>query len=263
MAMNDDLPRKCPAVAGMHWVTTAFRLYRKNPLLLGAAFGLFMGALLGMSLIPFVGPAATEILTPLMVAGFMAAFRALDQEQEMELPQLMAGFTSRPLPLAMVGALYLGAQLLIGKIMQLAGLDTAALSVAVNHGDVQTLITLIQQGMVALLIGLILSTPLLMATWMAPPLILFGGAQPIQSLYISLKACMRNWLPLTVYGAVLIPIIIVAGLIPMMLGMLIVGPLLMGSLYTAYQDIFAVQHDTVAGSAGKPLMTDQSRDSGS
>jgi hypothetical protein len=33
----------------------------------------------------------------------------------------------------------------------------------------------------------------------------------------------------------------VAALIPMLLGMLVAGPIVLGSLYTAYQDIFAVQ----------------------
>lgn len=242
--MNDDIPRKLSAASGMQWVTDAFRLFRKNPLLLGAAFGLFMGALLGVNLIPWIGPAMSEILTPLMVAGFMAAFRALDQGDELELPHFLTGFTSRPIPLAMVGAIYLAAVLLIGKVMQLLGLDTKALAQAANHGDIATMTALLQQGMTALLTGLILLTPVLLATWMAPPLVLFGNAQPLQALGISLKACMRNWLPLTVYGLVLIPVLLVAGLIPFLLGMLVAGPVLMGSLYTAYQDIFAVRDST-------------------
>ncbi|MGA7179036.1 MAG: BPSS1780 family membrane protein [Thiobacillaceae bacterium] len=239
--MNEEIPRILPASAGLQWVTLAFRLFRKNPLLLGAAFGLFMGALLAVNLIPLVGPAISEILTPLMVAGFMTAFRALDQGEELELPQFLAGLTSRPIPLAMVGALYLAALLAIAKIMQMLGLDTKALGEAANHGDVETMMKLVQQGMAALLTGLVLLTPILMATWMAPPLVLFGNAGPLQALGISLKACLRNWLPLTVYGVVLIPIVLMAGLIPFLLGMLVAGPILMGSLYTAYQDIFAVR----------------------
>jgi uncharacterized membrane protein len=240
--MNEDIPRKLSASAGRQWVTDAFRLYRKNPLLLGAAFGLFMGALLAVNLVPLAGPAIAEILTPLMVAGFMTAFRALDQGEELELPHFLAGFTSRPIPLAMVGAVYLAALLVIGEVMQMLGLDAKALGAAANHGDIETMMTLLQQGMTALLVGLVLLTPILMATWMAPPLVLFGNAQPLQALGISLKACLRNWLPLTVYGLVLLPVLLVAGMIPFLLGMLVAGPILMGSLYTAYQDIFAVRN---------------------
>ena len=88
-----------------------------------------------------------------------------------------------------------------------------------------------------------LLTPVVMATWLAPPLVLFGNALPLQALGISVKACWRNWLPLLVYGVVLIPVVLVAALIPMLLGMLVAGPILFGSLYTAYQDIFAVRKD--------------------
>jgi hypothetical protein len=250
MAMTEDLPRKLPAAAGLQWVTQAFKLFRKNPLLLGAAFGLFMGALLAVNLIPVAGAGLTDILTPLAVAGFMAAFRALDQEEELELPHFFTGFVSRPFPLAMVGALYLAALLVIGKVMEELGLDAKAIGDAAQHGDAETLMGLLAQGSTALLVGLALLTPALMATWLAPPLVLFGNAQPLQALGISMKACWRNWLPLLVYGVVLIPVVLVAMLIPMLLGMLVAGPVLMGSLYTAYQDIFAVQREHSLSTSG-------------
>jgi hypothetical protein len=243
MAVNEELPRKLPAAAGLRWVTEAFKLFRKNPLLLGASFGLFMGALLAISLIPFAGAGLTDILTPLVVAGFMAAFRALDQDEELELPQLFTGFVSRPFPLAAVGALYLACALVIGQVMEWLGLDSKAIIAAAQQSDAETLVALLEQGTTALLVGLALLTPLVMATWLAPPLVLFGNALPLQALGISMKACWRNWLPLLVYGVVLTPVLLVAALIPMLLGMLVAGPILMGSLYTAYQDIFAVQRN--------------------
>ncbi|HYP68704.1 MAG TPA: BPSS1780 family membrane protein [Thiobacillaceae bacterium] len=250
MAVNEELPRKLPAAAGLRWVTDAFRLFRKNPLLLAAAFGLFMGALLAISLIPIAGAGLTDILTPLVVAGFMAAFRALDRNEELELPQLFTGFVSRPLPLATVGAIYLACALVIGKIMELLGLDSKAIMDAAQQNDAEKLMPLLEQGATALLVGLTLLTPLVMATWLAPPLVLFGNALPLQALGISIKACWRNWLPLLVYGVVLIPILLVAALIPMLLGMLVAGPILMGSLYTAYQDIFAVQREHSLSQSG-------------
>lgn len=241
--MSDDIPRRRPAAAGLQWVTDAFRLFRKNPLLLGAAFGLFMGGLLAVNLIPIAGAGLTEIMTPLVVAGFMAAFRALDQNEELELPHFFTGFVRQTVPLAIVGALYLGCVLTIGKLMQLLGLNANAISDAAQRGDTEALMALLQQGATALLVGAMLLTPALMATWLAPPLVLFGNAQPLQALRISMQACWRNWLPLLVYGVVLAPVLLVAMQIPLLLGMLAAGPIVMGSLYTAYQDIFAVRRD--------------------
>jgi hypothetical protein len=70
---NQGIPRKVAASQGMQWVVEGFRLYRRSPLLLSAAFGLLFGIVMAFGLIPVVGSALSELASPLMVAGFMAA----------------------------------------------------------------------------------------------------------------------------------------------------------------------------------------------
>ena len=72
-ASNQEVPRKVAASQGFQWVVAGFRLYRKNPLLLSAAFGLLFGVVMALGLIPVVGGALSELASPLMVAGFLAA----------------------------------------------------------------------------------------------------------------------------------------------------------------------------------------------
>lgn len=248
-ASNQDIPRKVAAGQGFHWVAAGFRLYRKNPLLLSAAFGLLFGVVMALGLIPVVGDSLSELASPLMVAGFMAAYRALDRGNELELPQFLAGVQGPAIPLMAVGAVQLLGTLLIGKVMLAMGFDSEAVMAAAKGGtspaDMQAMLN---QAMPALLTGMALFTPLIMATWFAPALILFGGARPATALGVSLKAVAKNWAAMLTNSLALGLVLFIAALVPLLLGLLVAMPLLFGSLYASYQAIFAVwADDTQAG----------------
>jgi hypothetical protein len=243
-ASNQDIPRKVAASQGFQWVAAGFRLYRKSPLLLSAAFGLLFGVVMALGLIPVVGGSLSELASPLMVAGFMAAYRALDDGNELELPQFLAGVQGPAIPLMAVGAVQLLGTLLIGQIMLGMGFDPQALMAAAQtQKDPVEMQAVMNQAMPALLTGLALFTPLIMATWFAPALILFGGARPATALGVSLKAVVKNWAAWLVNILTLGLLLILAALVPMLLGLLVAMPILFGSLYASYQAIFAVWAD--------------------
>src|SRR5574340_1552953 len=129
-ASNQDVPRKVAASQGFQWVATGFRLYRKSPLLLSAAFGLLFGVVMALGLVPLVGGALSDLASPLMVAGFMAAYRALDDGRELGLPQFFAGVQGPAIPLLTVGAVQLLGTLLISQVMLGMGFDPQALMAA-------------------------------------------------------------------------------------------------------------------------------------
>jgi hypothetical protein len=241
-ASNEDIPRKVAASQGFHWVAEGFRLYRKTPLLLSAGFGVLFGIVMALGLIPVVGTSLSELASPLMVAGFMAAYRMLDDGQELELPHFLAGVKGPLIPLMSVGAVQLLGALLIGQVMLGMGFDPQALMEAARRGDAtpQEMQAILNQSMPAMLTGLALFTPLIMATWFAPALILFGGARPATALGVSLKAVARNWAAMIVNGMTLGLLLVLAALVPMLLGLLVAMPVLFGSLYASYQAIFAV-----------------------
>jgi uncharacterized membrane protein len=244
-ASNQDVPRKVAASQGFQWVVEGFRLYRKNPLLLSAAFGLLFGGVMALNLIPGVGGALSEIVSPLMTAGFLAAYRALDSGQELELPHFLAGMRGPAIPLMTLGAVQLLGTLAIGQIMRSMGFDPEAIMAAVQNSKISPaeLQALMNQALPAALTGLALFTPLIMATWFAPALILFGGARPATALGVSLKAVARNWAALALNGLALGLLLFVSALVPMLLGLLVAMPVLLGSLYASYQAIFAVWAD--------------------
>jgi type IV secretory pathway VirB3-like protein len=253
---NQDIPRKVAASQGLQWVVAGFRLYRKNPLLLSAAFGLLFGVVMALGLIPKVGSSLSELASPLMVAGFMAAYRALDSGNDLELPQFLAGLQGPAIPLMSVGAVQFLGTLLIGKVMLAMGFDAEAVMAAAKGGTASPaeMQAMLNQAMPAVLTGLVLFTPLIMATWFAPALILFGGARPATALGVSLKAVARNWAAMLVNSLALGMLLFVAALVPMLLGLLVAMPVLFASLYASYQAIFAVwAEDTAPSQAGDNL----------
>lgn len=237
---DHDIPRKVVTRQGLQWVNDGFKLYRQNPLLLSAAFGLLFGAVAAANWIPWIGSILSELISPLMVAGFMAAYRALDRKQTLQWPHFFAGFQGPWLALVTVGAVQMLGMLLVSQVMLRMGFDAQAVVAAAQKGDPVVLQNAMNQSMPALLTGMLLLTPLIMATWFAPALILFGNARPAQALFISLRAVAKNWLAITVNGLALGMVLLVSALVPFMLGFLVAMPILFGSLYAAYQGIFAV-----------------------
>ncbi len=236
--MEEVLPRHVPARAGLEWVTGAFRLFFKSPLMLAAAAAIFMGVLLMLQFIPYAGAGLAEIITPMLVAGFMRAFRSIDEGSEPELPQLAAGFQSSALSLATVGAIYLGILIAIVMLMKTLGVDYEAMLKALQEGASPEQLSLQLDGKgVLLLLGLALAIPAIAATWFAPALILFGNARPLQAMGLSINACVKNWLALLVNGLALIPVMLLA-LVPLV-GILIMLPVMLGTAYLGYQSMFA------------------------
>jgi uncharacterized membrane protein len=91
--------------------------------------------------------------------------------------------------------------------------------------------------MIAGLLVAALSVPLYMATWFAPALIVLNDVAPMDALKASFFACLRNWIPFTVYSVVLLVLGLLAA-IPLGLGYLVLVPVLAASIYTAYRDLF-------------------------
>jgi uncharacterized membrane protein len=239
--MSEALPRRVPARAGFDWVTGALRLFFKSPLMLAAATAIFLGILLILQFIPYAGAGLTEIITPIIVAGFMRAFRSIDEGADPELPQFAAGFQSSALPLAMVGAIYLAILIAIVWLMKSMGIDYDAMLQSMQEGSSpEQLAAELQDKSHLLLLGLALVVPAVAATWFAPALVLFGNARPLLAMNLSLRACVKNWLALLVNGLVLIPVILLA-LIPVV-GMLVVVPVMLGTAYLGYQAMFVTEN---------------------
>jgi uncharacterized membrane protein len=90
---------------------------------------------------------------------------------------------------------------------------------------------------VAMLLMMALLVPLLMTVWLAAPLVMFHEQGTFEAMKGSFMGCLKNILPFLVYGIVMFVLSIVATL-PLALGWLVLGPMLVASVYTAYKDIY-------------------------
>lgn len=247
----DDIPRKLPAAAGLRWVIDGFGYYRKNPLLLSTAFGAMFGVVMALGLIPVIGASLSEFAMPVMIAGFLAAYRTLDEGREPDAQVFLAGARGPLVGLVTLGAFQLLGTVLIAQVMLAMGFDPMQIREAAETSKSPAEMQAIaNQALPAVLVGLALFAPLTMATVFAPALVLFGGARPATALGVSFRASVRNLPALFVNGVVLAALFAVALLIPLLLGLLIAMPILLGSLYAAYQAVFAVWSDERGRSAG-------------
>src|SRR3569833_711332 len=108
------------------------------------------------------------------------------------------------------------------------------------------MLAMMNQALPSVLFGMALFVLLVLVSWFAHALILFGGARPATALGVSLKAVARNWLAMLLVSIALGLLLFIAALVPLLLGLLVAMPVLFGSLYASYQAIFAVWTDDAA-----------------
>lgn len=244
--------RKVPAAHGWLWIKQGYELFRKSPLLWMVLVAIGVVGMSAISYIPMVGAPLSTILLPAIVAGFMLGCRALEKGEELELAHLFAGFREDAQHLIALGGINLVTQLLILGLMMLTG--GGALAGLIMSGkqidDPTALAQALASSGLSLLVGATLFSVLLMAMQFAPMLILFQHMTPLRAMKTSLAAFIRNMIPLTIYGLMLLPFAIVASM-PMMLGWVVLLPVIIASMYPTYVDLFPpeseVRPKTVAG----------------
>ena len=224
-----------PAGHGWSWISASWDLFKRQPGMWIGMWLLFVIIMIGAGILPFLGTLLTALFWPVFVAGFAVGSRALDEGGELEIAHLFAGFRERLGPLLGVGALSLLASLIIGMVV---GLGLGAGAFTMMRSDPETMAALAGTTMALLvLITMALLLPVMMAAWFAPALVVFQGEGVIDSMKGSFAGCLKNIVPFLLYGVVLFIASIIAA-IPLGLGYLVLGPVMAGSIYAAYRDIY-------------------------
>ena len=114
-------------------------------------------------------------------------------------------------------------------------------TLGVNHRSdaplVRSLGVLLGGSLLAMLLSSVLIIPLAMAMWFAPALVFFNNMAPLDALKASFNACLKNTLPFLILGLIVLVLMFFAAL-PVGLGFLVLFPVLAGTLYASYQDVF-------------------------
>jgi hypothetical protein len=233
---------KVPGIHGWLWLKQGYDLFRKSSLLWMVLVAIGVVGLFGIASIPVIGDPLSTLLFPVFLAGYMFGCRALEQGEDLELAHLFAGFRKHAQPLVTLGGINLVGQLLIFGVMMLTG-GAALVSIIMSGKPVEDPAVIMQAftgAGFAIMIGALLFSLLVMAIQFAPMLVIFEDMAPVPAMRTSLRAFLRNFLPLTVYGLMLLPFAAIATL-PMMLGWLVLLPVIITSMYATYIDLFPPQ----------------------
>ena len=195
-------PQRAGAVAsgnGTAWWREGWRLFTASPGIWIAITVLYVIIMVMLSFVPVLGSLATTLLAPVFAGGVLSGCRAQDRGGELRIEHLFGGFSDRLGPLMIVGLLYLIGTLAIVVVVGIL------LFAAVGMTGIGTLLTgdPLQAGVAALaalgigalfavLLGLLLGIPLMMAFWFAPALVALRNDEPLAATKASFDACLRN-----------------------------------------------------------------------
>lgn len=250
-------PRLVASSRGWRWLVEGFRLFRVAPLSwIALVFGYWM-LMTVVSVVPLVGVFGVLVLVPGFSVAFMAASRAAELGQPVQMALLLAGFRENVRGQLMLGVAYFLCIALLLALSMLA--DDGALARWMVTGARPTPQVIQTDGFLgALLIAATLYAPVMMLFWFAPTLVAWHAMPPGKALFFSFFACFMNWRAFSVYGFASALVLLVAPFLLLFVMMLASGgtlrpaamavlfpfvismmPTLFASFYASYRDIFA------------------------
>ena len=239
-------PRRLPAGDGIAWWGESWRIFCAAPSTWLGILALFVILSIALVLVPIVGSLIHTVLTPVFAGGAMLGCHALARGEPLRVGHLFEGFQgNRFMPLSVLGLIWLALIFVVAIVMVATiflTLGASGLAAIMDFGTANLDYSALASAGVSLgvvgLIALALMLLVAMAYWFAPALVVLNGEAPIAALRKSFAASMHNIGAFLLYGIIYIGLAIVAS-IPMGLGWLVLGPMVVGSCYAGWRTIFS------------------------
>lgn len=229
--------RQVPAGNAWAWVVNGFNLFKANPAMWIILLVIYLAIMIPVSMLPVIGSVVSTLLAPVFAAGMMWGCQALVRKQDLEINHLFEGFKHNTSQLIAIGGIYMACLLFIAVIVVLA-MDKDTVELLVKGQDLTP--EQADKVLLPVLMAMLLVMPVLMAYWFAPILAGLHNLTALEAMKLSFAACLKNMLPFLLYGVIFMVLLIIA-IIPVGLGLIIVVPMMMTSLYTSYTDIFSIE----------------------
>jgi len=254
--MSGAMPaRVVGAASGVRWLVEGWSIFRAAPLRWLALVFVYLFFMVLAGSIPYLGALVIGVVTPALSVSFMAVARAAHQREAIGLELLREGFrleTRSQLLLGVVYGICMGCILIIASLaLNLFPDADAAQEAEAGGGD--------------LIVLLLMYLPVAMLFWFSPVLVAWHGAPPGKALFFSCAAVVMNWRAFFTYGGATIALVLGLAMLAVFgarllspelaaqklaLPMLVaVYPVLLGSYYASYRDIFgyiAPSHEEAA-----------------
>lgn len=221
--------------ACFEWLRQGWAMFIANPGIWIGASILLLIMLMAIGIVPVFGQIAAHLLVPLFGAGMIKICRRLATGEEPEIADLFAGFRHQAGQLVMVGVYFA-----IG-IFGIAFLAFLLVSGGILGGTVTGKVggfgIAFGGIMLAGILVVVLSTPVIMATWFAPALVFLHDMKPLDAMKASFAAGAKNFAPMLIFAIFLVVALFFA-MLPAFLGLLLFLPIFSGAVYASYRDIF-------------------------
>jgi len=182
----------------------------------------------------------------------MRVCRALEEEEEVELAHLLKGFKKHTARLAALGGFLMLGMLVSSMVMVFVGGEPlrSLLENVNTANDPQLLVDAMMTAgsgvAFSLMVGFAMICIVMLAFQYAPMLVFFDNLPPLDALRASLTGSLRNLVPYVVYNLILQVVALVLGLLPYNVGLIVLLPLGLTSLYVSYRNIFPFAHELAA-----------------
>ena len=217
------------------WLRQGWAMFIANPGIWIGATVLLLVILMAISIVPLFGQIAAHLLVQLFGAGMLRICRRIADGEEPEIADLFTGFRHHAGQLVMVGVFFALGIFGIAFIAFL--LVSGGVLGGVVTGKVAGFGIALGGVMLAGLLVMVLSVPVIMATWFAPALVYFHGMQPLAAMKASFVAGATNWLAMVIFGVFLVVAAFFA-MLPLGMGLLLLVPVFSSAVYASYRDIF-------------------------
>ena len=224
---------------GAAWFGEGWKIFLGNPGLWVVFVIVLIVVSLGLSMVPFLGQIALDLVLPALSGGLFFAAHELAQGRQAKFEHFFIGLSNDKLrtPLLTLGAVLLGAHVLlfvlgfvfVGGGMGMASMSQVATPEMMMGMGVGMLAMMLAFALVAMLVSL--------AFVYAIPLVTLDGVAPMVAVKSSFAACFANLPALLLFGIIYVVLAFIA-MIPVGLGFLVLIPVAFGAAYASYRDIY-------------------------
>ena len=233
-------PKRCSIGRSLGWLGIGWRKFMERP---GGWLGLtivFIMVYTVPNLLPIIGPLFALLMMiafPVFMGGAMLAADHHHRTGNVEIGHLFQGFNKKLWPLVIIGLTYFISYLVIITIVSVLFFGVFGMSMLFTEDpDIEPAVMLVPVLLTAL-ISLSLMVPMFMLIWFSPGLVVLNDCSASEAMKLSLSGCWRNMLPVSLYGIVYF-ILVMIGLMILLVGVLLVLPVFIPSMYASYREIY-------------------------
>lgn len=234
-----EMARVVPAMHSLDWYGCGWRLFRVAPWAWIGLWLIFLACVVVLTLVPLLGPVVQGVVNPIFIGGAMLAARSAERDGHVRVSQVFGGFRSHAGGLALLGLLQTVAWLLLAV---LAGIVAAVFigTVMAPHPAAKGPPPPAFFGPFAamgIVVGL-LNAPIINATVLASGLVALHDLGAMEALRRGFVGTFRNLRAFALFMLFSF-VFAFAALLPLGLGLLVFGPVVLAAMYAQLTDLFA------------------------